>query len=278
MLFATGSLAKRLENAESSLVEQFGLAVMARRGAEEVYISRLGGGVAVLAGPGCPFNKLAGPGFAPMDESALANVEAAYARRGLPLQAEVATLGDPEVLKLFTARGYSLVGFENVLGLDLPTGVPAGGAPEVTVRRATADEGTRWIEVVTDGFAHPDTFDGPASHESFDSGTLREVFADTREVAGMRQYFAIRNGTIAGGASMRVKDGVAQLSGASTLPDHRRMGVQTTLLLERLREAAREGCDVAVVTTQPGSKSQQNVQRQGFELLYARAILVKDRF
>jgi hypothetical protein len=33
--------------------------------------------------------------------------------------------------------------------------------------------------------------------------------------------------------------------------------------------------DIAVVTPQPGSKSQQNVQRQGFDLLYARAGLVK---
>ena len=33
----------------------------------------------------------------------------------------------------------------------------------------------------------------------------------------------------------------------------------------------------AVVTTQPGSKSQQNVQRRGFHLLYTRAILVKQR-
>jgi hypothetical protein len=29
------------------------------------------------------------------------------------------------------------------------------------------------------------------------------------------------------------------------------------------------------VTTEPGSKSQQNVQRQGFELLYSRAVLVR---
>jgi len=35
------------------------------------------------------------------------------------------------------------------------------------------------------------------------------------------------------------------------------------------------GCDVAVVTTQPGSKSQENVQKHGFELLYTRAILVR---
>ena len=32
-----------------------------------------------------------------------------------------------------------------------------------------------------------------------------------------------------------------------------------------------------MVTTQPGSKSQQNVQRQGFELVYARAVLVRER-
>jgi hypothetical protein len=51
--------------------------------------------------------------------------------------------------------------------------------------------------------------------------------------------------------------------------------VQGTLLSERLRAAEKAGCDVAVVTTQPGSKSQENVQKQGFELLYTRAILVK---
>jgi hypothetical protein len=31
----------------------------------------------------------------------------------------------------------------------------------------------------------------------------------------------------------------------------------------------------AVIVTQPGSESQQNAQRQGFDLLYTRAALVK---
>ena len=55
----------------------------------------------------------------------------------------------------------------------------------------------------------------------------------------------------------------------------RRRGVQTSLLSARLADAGAAGCDIAVVTTQPGSKSQQNVQRQGFDLLYTRAILGK---
>lgn len=80
---------------------------------------------------------------------------------------------------------------------------------------------------------------------------------------------------VAGGASLRLSNGVAQLAGAATLPEHRRQGVQSALLSERLADAAREGCDVAVVTTEPGSKSQQNVQKIGFELLYSRAVLIK---
>jgi RNA polymerase sigma factor (sigma-70 family) len=70
--------------------------------------------------------------------------------------------------------------------------------------------------------------------------------------------------------------GVAQLTGAATIPAHRRRGVQTALLSARLADAAAAaGCDVAVIITQPGSKSQQNAQRQGFDLLYTRAVLVK---
>jgi len=74
---------------------------------------------------------------------------------------------------------------------------------------------------------------------------------------------------------MRLADGIAQLTGAATAPAHRRHGIQTALLSARLADAAAAGCDVAVVTVQPASKSQQNVQRQGFDLLYTRAVLVK---
>ena len=72
-----------------------------------------------------------------------------------------------------------------------------------------------------------------------------------------------------------MSDGLAQLAGASTLPLHRRRGVQSALLRARLLDAASRGCDLAVVTTEPASKSQENAQRAGFTLLYPRAILVR---
>jgi GNAT superfamily N-acetyltransferase len=127
--------------------------------------------------------------------------------------------------------------------------------------------------VVIEGFAHPDT-QGVPSHEEFP----REVIAGAERdfaAAGVTRYIALRDGVIAGGASLRMADGIAQLTGAATAPVHRRRGIQTALLSARLADAAAAGCDVAVVTTQPASKSQQNVQRRGFDLLYTRAVLVK---
>jgi len=111
-------------------------------------------------------------------------------------------------------------------------------------------------------------------HEEFP----REVYvAAERDLAaaGVVRYAALCDGVLAGGAGLRTTEGVAQFAGAATAPAHRRRGVQSALLAARLADAAAAGCDVAVIVTQPGSRSQQNAQRRGFDLLYARAVLVK---
>jgi len=87
------------------------------------------------------------------------------------------------------------------------------------------------------------------------------------------RYVALRDGVFAGGADFRITDDIAQLAGAATTPAHRRHGVQTALLAARLLDARAAGCDIAVIVTQPGSKSQQNAQRRGFHLLYSQATL-----
>ena len=76
----------------------------------------------------------------------------------------------------------------------------------------------------------------------------------------------------------------ASMGHSPSLPAERRRcpgtggaAYQTTLLADRLRWAAAHGCDLAVVTTMPGSKSQENVLRRGFERLYTRAITGEDR-
>jgi hypothetical protein len=57
------------------------------------------------------------------------------------------------------------------------------------------------------------------------------------------------------------------MCGAATLQVFRRRGIQTALLERRLIDARAAKCKLAVVTTQPGSKSQANSQRRGFQVI-----------
>jgi GNAT superfamily N-acetyltransferase len=273
-LFCDVALAERIERAEAQLMSAAAEAARLRRGDDAAFVMRVAGGVATFAEDDSPFNKIAGLGFAGVPDAAvLDHIERAFAERGAAVQAEVAHLADPAVGVLLTERGYRLVSFENVLGLALDGTYERMTPPGIEVRVCRDDEFDTWLDVVADGFAHPDD-QGVPSHEEFPRQALANAERDFA-AAGVVHHIALYDGTVAGGGSLRIADGVAQLTGAATAPEHRRRGVQTALLSARLAEAAAAGCDIAVVTTQPASKSQQNVQRRGFDLLYTRAVLVK---
>ncbi|APA94353.1 hypothetical protein NS506_00266 [Nocardia seriolae] len=273
--FCGTELAARLERVEAELITRSSGAAAARLGAGAGFVIPIAGGVASFAEVGSPLNKVAGLGFAGIPDIAeLDEIERLFTERKTPVQAEVSQLGDPGIGELLTARGYRLVSFENVLGLELADERPAVVADGVDVGHSTDDEFAPWLDVVAEGFAHPDA-QGVASHEEFPADVIAAAVRDMAVAAGVRRYIARRGDTVAGGASMRMSQGIAQLTGAATHPAHRRHGVQSSLLSVRLAEATEAGCDIAVVTTQPGSKSQQNVQRRGFSLLYTRAILIK---
>ena len=273
MLFASASVAKRVERAEGSLIAEFGRAAAGQLGSGKVFIGGIAGGVAVAAGATAPFSKIVGLGFEALDISALEDIEQAFASRATPVRVELPSLANPQAGALLTRRGYVLEGFENVLAKALPAeSRPVTGVSVTTIEES---ESSAWVDVLATSFAEPDTFDGAAVEERVDRAALDTIFGQIGEINGLVRYLGRRNHVVSGGAAMRIADGIAQLCGAATLPAHRRQGVQTALLQHRLAEAAAAGCDLAVVTTQPGSVSQQNVQRQGFELIYNRAILIK---
>ena len=273
-LFCDTALAARIERAEAQLIARSSEAAGRRQADTAGFVIPVAGGVASFAEEGSPFNKVAGLGFDGVPTSAaLDEIEDAFAARGAPVQVELAHLVDPTIGALLTDRDYRLESFENVLGLALNYHNERVTPPGVQVRPSGDDEFELWLDVVADAAAHPDT-QGVPWREEFP----REVYLRAERdaaAAGVTRYVALLDGTIAGGAGLRIDEGVAQLAGAGTAPAHRRRGVQTALLSARLADAADAGCDVAVITTQPGSKSQQNAQRRGFELLYTRAVLVK---
>jgi hypothetical protein len=272
-LFCDAALAGRIERVEAQLIAQSSEAARLRAGTAG-FVIPIAGGVASFAGEGSPYNKVAGLGFGGVpDPAALDEIEKAFADRGSLVQIELAHLADPAIGALLAGRGYRLESFENVLGRALTGESERVMPPGVEVRLSGEEEFETWLDVVAEGSMHPDT-QGVPWHEEFSRETIVGAERDSA-AAGDVRYAALRDGVIVGGATMRMAEGVAQLTGAATVPAHRRRGVQTALLSARLADAAAAGCDVAVIITQPGSKSQQNAQRQGFDLLYARAILVK---
>jgi len=274
-IFCDPSMAARIDRAEARMCAEFANLVGSRSPGARVTTMPLAGGLAVYAGPGAPMNKVIGLGLGDaLDASALAEVEAEWESRGEAVRVELSTLDDGAAARMLTARGYRLLGFENVLGrrLTASDGVgPGTEGPEIVIA-ADADL-ERWIEITLDAFAQPDA--GPLPTEEHPRDELAAVFRDISRMSGVTRYFAMIAGAPVAAASVRFDSRLAQLTGAATLPTFRRRGLQTALTTRRLADAQRAGCDLAVVTTNPGSKSQQNVQRRGFELLYARAILVK---
>ncbi|MCC7012796.1 MAG: GNAT family N-acetyltransferase [Planctomycetes bacterium] len=273
MIFCGSELAARIERAEVRLVVDACRNVAQR--VADVFVQPVCGGVAAFTEPGSPLNKVAGLGFAEFDASAFERIEEVHAARRAALQVELATLADPTIARWLTGRGYELVGVENVLGRSLATEARSPASPVIRVSLSSADELERWLDTVVTGFATPDPQGAPA-HEEFERSVLERVIRDFSAADGVVRYLAELDGRAAGGAALRMGEGVAQLCGAATLPGLRRRGVQGALLARRLADAARQGCDIAVVTTQPGSVSQHNVQRQGFELLYSRNVLRRE--
>jgi ribosomal protein S18 acetylase RimI-like enzyme len=271
-LFADMALAERIERAEVQLIFAVVEATRRRTGGREFAIG-IAGGVASYGGRGSPFTKIAGLGFGGVPAQAdLQRLEGAYAEVESEFQVEVSSLADPQVLAALADRGYALRSFENVLGRDLSVvpEMPKPAAVEVSV--SAEDEFDDWLDVVVEGVMHPDEQGVPG--EQFDRQSVVDAERDLA-ATGVRRYLARLNGVVAGGAGLRVVDGIAEFAGAATAPAYRRRGVQSALLSARLADAAAAGCDVAVITTQPGSKSQENAQRRGFELLYTRAVLVR---
>jgi hypothetical protein len=60
----------------------------------------------------------------------------------------------------------------------------------------------------------------------------------------------------------------------STIARFRRAGLHQELIAARLNEALAQGCDLATASTLPGSTSQRNYERSGFEVAYTRVTMV----
>jgi GNAT superfamily N-acetyltransferase len=273
-MFVNVATAARIERSEVETTRALAGAVIASGHAPDGFVRPFGAGVAAYVREGSPMNKVIGVGLeTPIDEVTLAEVEAAMRVRGEPVRIELATLAMAESGALLTARGYRLLGFENLLVRPLSAsdrGDP--GRAGVRVERVTQASVRSWRDTTVEAVAASDDTGVPVDHLS--RAAIEAVIDDFLECGDFDRYVAFVDGVLAGAASMRIHEGIAALTGSATLPALRRRGVQAALIAARLAEAHARGAEVATITTAPGSQSQANVTKHGFVLGYARAILV----
>lgn len=274
-MFADATLAARIDRAEARLTSGAAEAIRDAGLQKRVLVLPIAGGQAVYAGPSAPMTKLIGLGFeGPLDVSVLNEVEREWRDRAEPVRVELSNLAHPTISEALTERGYRLRGFENVLGRLLKTLEPVESGPDLTVEVARDADATTWMDIAVRSFSELDGT-GSGSDDSVSQEELVRLLSEFMVVPGFVRYLGRIDGQPVGEAALRLDQGLAQLCGAGTLPAFRGRGMQKALLARRLSDAQAAGCDLAVVTTAPGSRSQENVMRRGFELLYTRAVLVR---
>ena len=265
-MFADSEMASLLERAEAAAMKTMVSALV--RKTSGAFTLDLGRGVATYARADSPLNKVIGVGLdGALDPARLAEVEHAYRARAEAVRVEISTLAQPAAFEQLAARGYRLLGFENVLGRSLTSELPTPSTDIAVGPARTVDD---YRQTVIDGFTQPD-----ATGVVLDQLTHRVVadaIDDSLADPGAL-YVASSQGRLAGAGSMRIHDEVAVFTGAATLPAYRRRGVQSALIARRLLDARDRGARLAIITTAPGTQSTANVMKHGFALLYARAVL-----
>lgn len=275
-MFADAALAARIDRAEGRYVASIAEAVGARRGDSRTLIQPISGGMSIYAGPSSPMNKVIGLGLeGPLDLAALDEIEREWRARDEAVRIEMSVLADASIPVVLSERGYHVHGFENVLARALDVEQAAADDTQgVTVERLRKEDERTWIDIAVAAFSNLDGT-GSTADDSSHIAVMEEVMGDVLAAPGLRPYLARLDGRPVGEGALCVAGDIALLAGAGTIPDARGRGVQKALLRRRLADAAAAGAELAVVVTAPGTRSQENVMRRGFMLLYTRIILVR---
>jgi GNAT superfamily N-acetyltransferase len=249
--FADLALARRLERCEASANAAF---VEARaRVSPEVGAAWIdvGGAYAMFDGVGSALTQTFGLGiFTTPTSDDLTRIEEFFESRGAEPMHEVSPLASTETMELLVARGYRPIELSTMLFQPIGERPPVD--TRITTRITSHDEAGLWARTAADGWGVDFVFD------------LARVSA---VAAGTSPFLAELDGRPIGTGALVIHEGVAP---ASTIESARNQGAQRALLEARLRHAAAQGCDLAMVATAPGSGSQRNAERQGFRIAYTR--------
>ena len=263
--FVDLAFARRLEMAEMILPDC--VEALSRRDSKHgIAAEAIAGGIAFFGGVTYPANQIVGMGlYGEVTEDHLDRVQSFFHSRGVPSTIVVSPLADASLLAALAPRGYRIHEFNSVLIRRINPEEPFVPAPGVVVEPVRPETVDAWAGAIAQGFSEF-------------SPVSEDVFTGFAYLPGALAFLARIEGKIVGGCGGRIipEARLAALFGTATLPEFRRRGVQSALIALRLHQAAKAGCEYAVVSTLPGGGSQRNMERRGFRLAYTKLVMVRE--
>lgn len=263
-MIVTDELARRLEYAEA--VDAAGCVDAACRLEADcdAASSAAAGGYLTFCGVESPLTHAIGVGMhGPLTTADVDQIEQFFRTRKAPVTIDVCPHADPSLYDILCQRGYRITEFHNVLVRSLPAELAHSSEP-ILVRPAHPDELDLYAVTVVRGFFGRDEM----TEEEVRLGRLLFRMPCTTGFLAI-----LGDGEPVGAGGLSIRNGMANFFGDATLRSARGHGAHTALIRERLRAASNAGCDLAMAGTQPGSISQRNYQRLGFEVAYTKCTM-----
>jgi GNAT superfamily N-acetyltransferase len=260
--FIDVALARRLEAAEAASNRSFVEARADLDPASGACWIEVAGASVLFDTAASPLTQTFGLGLSePADAAHLAAIERFYAERDAPVYHEVSPLADQSILGLFARRGYHPIELTSVMFRSIEPGLRLSGqAPSAAARRIGPEERDVWSALSAEGWSeYPEL-----------ASFVEDLARVTAHRADADLFLAEIDGRPIAAGALSICNGVGLLAGASTIPAARRQGAQWALLGKRLEHAAAHGCDLAMMCALPGSASQRNGERHGFQIAYTR--------
>jgi len=226
----------------------------------------IAGGIAFFGGVNYPANQIVGMGlYGAVTSDDIDRVEHFFRSRGVASTVVVSPLADESLRNLLGERGYRIAEFNSVLIRTIARHEEYAPPDGIVIERVTPETARPWMRAIAKGFSQ-------------DVEVSEEIFGGFAALPGALAFLARIDDTVVGGCGGRVipEARIAALFGAATLPEYRGRGVQSALIALRLYEASKAGCEYAVVSTNPGSGSQRNMERRGFRLAYTKAVMTRE--
>lgn len=261
--FVDLDLTQRLERAEARSNAGFVEARAKIFPNSEAQWIEVAGAYAMFDTPTSPLTQTFGLGvFDKVTSAELERLETFFRERQAPVYHEISPLAQAELFALLNARGYEPFEFTSVMFRPIHPGLTLASSrnEKIRVRQAREGEHDLWANISVKGWS------------AF--GELADFMTEVAQInslwKGANAFFAESEGQPIATGMLCLNEGIALLGGACTIPEARKQGAQLALLEKRLRFAAEQGHELAMMCAQPGSGSQRNAERHGFRIAHTR--------